>query len=228
MPKLPVIAVDGPSGTGKSTLCSHLAHFLRWHLLDSGALYRAIALITQERGIAFDDEAGLADVAKSLKLVFQPDHLGRYAIMLANREISQALRTEQFGDIASRLAAYPAVRHVLLAKQREFLVPPGLIADGRDMGTVVFADAQLKIYLTATAEIRAQRRYKQLKQSGFKVNLAQLMADIRKRDSRDSKRLASPLRPASDAIVVDTSEMHTDDVIWRVKSLVKEHFAEIR
>ena len=227
MSEIPVITVDGPSGTGKSTLCSHLANCLRWHLLDSGALYRAIALVTEEHGIAFDNEAGLVQVAESLELVFQPTHSGQYVIMLANREISQALRAERLGDMASRLAAYPAVRNALLEKQRGFLAHPGLIADGRDMGTVVFADAQLKIYLTAAAEIRAQRRYKQLKQSEFKVNLAQLMADIGKRDSRDGERLASPLRPASDAIVVDTSEMSTEDVIRRVKILVSKHFVEV-
>jgi cytidylate kinase len=223
MSAIPVIAVDGPSGTGKGTICSHLATWLGWNLLDSGALYRILAVATEKRHLDLDNESAIAKIAESLDVVFQQPQPGKdITVIFEGDDIGQKIRTEECGNSASQIAILPQVRSALLDRQRQFQQSPGLIADGRDMGTVVFTDAPLKIYLIAAAEERATRRYKQLKQKGFDVNLPRLAADIAERDTRDSQRTISPLRPADDAIVVDTTKMDISEVIKKIEDLVQE------
>jgi cytidylate kinase len=208
----PVVTVDGPSGSGKGTVCRLLAQRTRWHLLDSGALYRLVALAGVLQGLELDDISGHALLAQRMDVVFGSDEQGRERIMLDGREVSAALRTEAAGAGASRVAAWPPVRTALLDRQRSFAGPPGLIADGRDMGTVVFPQAELKIFLTATAEERARRRYKQLKEKDSGVSLAALSLEIAERDRRDSTRLVAPLVPAGDAIVLDSTALSAAEV----------------
>jgi CMP/dCMP kinase len=219
----PVITVDGPSGTGKGTLSLRLARHLGWQFLDSGALYRVLGLVALEQNIVLTDEPRLAECANNLVLSFasEPDQ-EQIRVYLYNRDVSELIRTEDCASAASQVAAWPAVRTALLARQRAFQRPPGLVADGRDMGTVIFPNAELKIYLTATAEERAQRRYKQLKVKGIDVNLDHLIRDIVSRDVRDSERPASPLRPASDAIIVDTTSVDAEGVFSRVLALTEK------
>jgi cytidylate kinase len=221
---VPVVAVDGPSGTGKGTICYRLATWLGWHFLDSGALYRVLGQAAQRAGVALHDEKQLADLANKMDLRFargdNPDE--GFRIILAGEDVSQAIRTEEAGSAASRVAALPAVRAALLDLQHGFRQPPGLIADGRDMGTVVFPDAPLKIFLTASAEERAKRRYKQLKGKGIDVSLPALLKDIAERDTRDRERSVSPLVPAVDAHVIDTSVMSIDAVFGEVMQRVRE------
>ncbi len=223
MSDIPVIAVDGPSGTGKGTICSHLACWLGWNYLDSGALYRILAVAAEKHHIKTNNEAAIADIAKSLDVVFQQPQPGMdVTVIFEGNDISQQIRSEECGNFASQIATLPKARSALLERQRKFQQAPGLVADGRDMGTVVFADAPLKIYLIASAAERAKRRYKQLKQKGFNVNLPRLAADIAERDTRDSQRTISPLKPADDAIVVDTTKMEISEVIKKVENLVRE------
>ncbi len=223
MSSIPVIAVDGPSGTGKGTVCSHLANWLSWNFLDSGALYRILAVAAERHHLETNNEAAIADIAESLDVVFQRPQPGKdVTVIFEGNDISQEIRTEECGNSASQIATLPKVRSALLERQRKFQQAPGLIADGRDMGTVVFADAPLKIYLIASSAERAKRRYKQLKQKGFSVNLPRLTADIAERDTRDSQRTISPLKPADDAIVVDTTKMEISEVIKKVENLVQE------
>jgi cytidylate kinase len=195
-----VIAVDGPAASGKGTIAQGVARSLGFHYLDSGSLYRLVALKALEGGIALDDEAGLAQVAETLNSRFVD---GR--TMLDGVDASAAVRTEAVGAAASRVAVVTGVRRALLARQRAFRRSPGLVADGRDMGTIVFPDASLKIYITASPEERASRRYKQLIEKGISVTLDSLLRDIRERDDRDSSRVAAPLKPAADAIILDTT-----------------------
>ena len=216
---IPVIAIDGPSGSGKGTVARQVARRLGWHLLDSGALYRLVALAGADRGLAPDDETGHAAVAAALAAEFQADPAGDERILLDGREVTLALRTEAAGASASRVAAMPAVRQALYARQRGYARAPGLVADGRDMGTVVFTDAPLKVYLTASAAERAQRRYKQLKEKGLTANLAALSLEIEERDRRDSTRPVAPLRPAPDAVVIDSTGVPVDEVVDRVLAL---------
>ncbi|GAB4294660.1 MAG: (d)CMP kinase [Thiohalomonadaceae bacterium] len=213
---IPVITVDGPSGVGKGTISQLLTRRFGWHFLDSGALYRLTALAARRQGVAFDDEAALARVARELAVEFRPQEVGELQIFLSGQEVSRDIRTEQAGNDASRVAAVPAVREALLARQRAFLQPPGLVADGRDMGTTVFPDAPLKIFLTASAEVRAQRRYNQLKDKGLDANLRSLFVEIAERDERDRNRSVSPLRPAEDAVVIDTSTLGIEEVLAAV------------
>lgn len=213
--KPPVIAIDGPSGTGKGTMANLLARDLGWHLLDSGALYRVVALGSEEHGIGLDDVAGLCRFAASMDLQFSTRFPG--SIELAGLEISDQVRLEESGVKASRVAVIPELRQALLQRQHAFRQEPGLVADGRDMGTVVFPDAILKLFLTASAEIRADRRYKQLINKGVDVNLRGLLADIRARDERDSSRAVAPLVPATDALVIDTSALTAEQVYAQVK-----------
>jgi cytidylate kinase len=223
MSSIPVIAVDGPSGTGKGTVCSHLANWLSWNFLDSGALYRILAVAAERHHLETNNEAAIADIAESLDVVFQRPQPGKdVTVIFEGNDISQEIRTEECGNSASQIATLPKVRSALLERQRKFQQAPGLIADGRDMGTVVFVDAPLKIYLIASSAERAKRRYKQLKQKGFSVNLPRLTADIAERDTRDSQRTISPLKPADDAIVVDTTKMEISEVIKKVENLVQE------
>jgi len=217
----PTITIDGPSGTGKGTLTIRLTRWLGWHLLDSGALYRVVAYHAQGRGVALDAAVELAAIAAALPLEFRVND-DKVRILLDGVDVSDVIRSETAGNAASQVAAVPAVRTALLARQREFLRPPGLVADGRDMGTVVFPMAELKIFLTASPEVRAQRRYKQLKQKGIDVNLARLSEDIAARDRRDEQRDVSPLQPASDAIILDTTALDIVAVEESVKALAQE------
>jgi CMP/dCMP kinase len=228
MDKAPVIAVDGPSGTGKGTICSFLATNLNWHLLDSGTLYRVVALAAEQQSLSLDDEASLARIAARLDLKFENMNAGEgIGVIFENNDVSRAIRSETCGNAASLAAALPAVREALLHRQREFRQPPGLIADGRDMGTMVFPDAELKIFLTASAEERALRRYKQLKEKGISVNLRGLSADIAERDKRDKERVVSPLVAAEDAIVIDTTECDVNAVNRQISALVQNRFTDL-
>ncbi len=219
----PVITIDGPSGTGKGTISRLLAKNLGWHMLDSGALYRLVAFGAENNGYALDDETSLAEYARHLEVRFLTDSAhGEPLVMLENADVTDTIRTEVAGNNASKVAALPAVREALLARQRDFCQDPGLVADGRDMGTTIFPDALLKIYLTASAEIRAERRHKQLKEKGISVSLPGLVKEIAERDERDSQRSVSPLRPAQDAVVIDTTDMGIEAVFERVELLCKE------
>ncbi len=226
--EVPVVTVDGPGGTGKGTLSSYLADWLGWHFLDSGALYRVLALAAEQHNIGSEDIAGLADLGRNLDVIFKQSASGEgNTVILEGEDVTDQIRTESCGNSASRIAALPEVRAALLDRQHGFRKQPGLVADGRDMGTVVFPDARLKIYLTASVEERARRRYKQLKEKGFDVNLPQLSVEITERDARDSQRTVSPLRPADDAAVIDTTHLNIEDVIDRVKILVHDRFPGI-
>ena len=213
----PMIAVDGPSGSGKGSLCQALARELGWHLLDSGALYRIVGLAAVKRGTSFDDEKALGVLAAGLNVEFRASEPGEpAAVILDGEDISSEVRNETSGSYASSVAVYPAVRDALTGLQRSFAKAPGLIADGRDMGTVIFPDAPLKIFLTASAEERAGRRYKQLINKGQSVTLAAVLEDIQARDERDMNRIVAPLKPADDAIVLDSTSMALDEVFLRV------------
>jgi cytidylate kinase len=200
-----VIAIDGPSGSGKGTIARRVAEALGYHLLDSGALYRLTAFAAQYQGVALDDTAALADIARNLDVTFGSDADGNEQILLEGEDVSFDIRTEEAGAGASQVAAQNPVREALLELQRSFRKSPGLVADGRDMGTHVFVDAGLKIFLTASAEERARRRHKQLKDKGIDVSLAALSRDIEDRDRRDTERSVAPLRPAEDARLLDSS-----------------------
>lgn len=213
-----VITVDGPSGVGKGTISQLLARKLGWHFLDSGALYRLTALAAQRHHVALDDESGLASVAAALDVEFRAGTEGDVKVVLEKQDVSNEIRTEQAGNNASKVAAFPAVREALLQRQRDFAQFPGLIADGRDMGTTVFPQADVKFFLTASAQVRAERRYKQLKEKGFDANLNSLIEEIEQRDERDRSRSASPLKPAEDAITIDTSTKDIEEVFAEVLS----------
>jgi len=213
---VPVITVDGPSGAGKGTISYMLARHLGWHLLDSGALYRITGQACVLEGVSWDDHRAVTEVARNLDVQFNLDANGEMRVIYRGRDMSAQIRTEEGGRGASTVAAIPTVREALLARQREFMQPPGLVADGRDMGTVVFRDAPLKIFLTASAAERAQRRYKQLIAKGESVSLPRLLEDIQARDERDSNRAVSPLVPAEDAVVIDSSELPITEVFERV------------
>lgn len=217
-----VITIDGPSGSGKGTISQLLARELGWHFLDSGALYRVLALAADRHAIALDDEASLEPLAEHLDVQFLDNGMGGATIVLEGEEVTDAIRSEACGNAASKVASLPGVRRALLARQRAFREPPGLIADGRDMGTVVFPDAAVKIFLTASAEERAQRRYNQLIEKGMDVNLASLVKEIRERDARDQSRVVAPLKPAADAIVIDTTGIGVEDVMKKVLGRVRD------
>ncbi|NND82670.1 MAG: (d)CMP kinase [Gammaproteobacteria bacterium] len=220
--KAPVLALDGPSGSGKGTVGQLCAHKLGWHYLDSGAIYRSLAWAANEVAIEPDDVAGLVDMADELELVCHV-RLNDVADIEINGDIvTQQLRTEETGEMASLIAPIPEVRAALLKLQRRARKAPGLVADGRDMGTVVFPDAAFKVFLTASAEIRAKRRFEQLKSKGLDVNLARLLESIQARDVRDSSRSASPLKAADDALILDTSDLTIDEVVARILGHVKQ------
>jgi 3-phosphoshikimate 1-carboxyvinyltransferase len=205
---VPVIAIDGPSASGKGTVAQRVAEKLGFHYLDSGALYRLVALAALKAGVSWEDEAALGELASRLDVRFEGGK-----IILSNEVVTDAIRTEECSRGASTVAKWPAVRAALLARQRAFRVAPGLVADGRDMGSVVFPDAQLKIFLTASAEVRADRRYKQLMEKGMSANIQTLLQDIRERDARDSQRSAAPLQKCADASLLDTSALTIDQAV---------------
>jgi len=217
---VPIVTVDGPSGSGKGTVSRALAKRLGWHLLDSGALYRVTALAAQRAGVDLGNEAEVARVAASLDVQFSEGEQER--VLLAGDDVTHELRTEQCGEAASKVAAMPAVRRALLDRQRAFAVPPGLVADGRDMGTGVFPDALLKVFLTASPEERARRRYKQLIEKGIDVNLHDLSREIAQRDERDANRPVAPLAPAADARIIDSTRMSPEEVTERILQWLRE------
>ena len=217
----PVITIDGPSGSGKGTVSRAVAHSLGWSLLDSGALYRLVALAGRKAGLDLGDGAALAALAVSLDIRFGSNAAGGELIWLGREEVTNAIRTEEAGNDASKVAALVPVRKALLERQRRFALKPGLVADGRDMGTVVFPLAPLKIFLIADAGERALRRYKQLKEKGLPASLANLSKDIAERDLRDAARAVSPLQPSEDAVVLDSTGMTIDAVVAQVLQLAK-------
>lgn len=215
----PVITLDGPSGTGKGTLCHLLAKKLNWHFLDSGALYRVLALAARKNEIDYSEVNQLVHLAHGLNLRFELEDTDTSIVMLDDEDISEAIRSEQCGQDASKIASIPEVREALLERQRAFATFPGLVTDGRDMGTVVFPNAILKIYLYASEQERAMRRYLQLKEKNNHVNLAQVVDELAKRDARDMARAHSPLKPADDAVLIDTTGLTVLQVFEKVLSL---------
>jgi len=213
--KAPVIAIDGPSASGKGTIASRVAGILGFHYLESGALYRLVALIALREGL--EEEVAIARAAEAMDVMFQADE-----IFLEDQEVSLQVRHEQVGTRASEVAPLPAVRQALLKRQRAFRRPPGLVADGRDMATVVFPDAELKVFLTARPEVRAERRYKQLIDKGIAANLASLSRDLEERDARDRNRSVAPLVPAPDSQVLDSSALSIDEVVDRIVAWWRE------
>jgi len=207
----PVITIDGPSASGKGTVAERVATALGFHFLDSGALYRLTALSAMKQGVALDDEARVAELAARLPATFRDG-----SVWLAGENVTDAIRAEAVGEGASKVAALPAVRAALLDRQRAYRQPPGLVADGRDMGTVVFTGAAAKVFLTASAEARAERRYKQLIEKGNSASLTALVADMQARDARDSARTVAPLKPAPDALLLDTTHMDIESAVQAV------------
>nr|WP_298248661.1 (d)CMP kinase [uncultured Halomonas sp.] len=217
----PVLTIDGPGGAGKGTISRLVAARLGWHLLDSGALYRLTALAAGKHEVSLEDEASLAEVARRLDVVFVAEGEST-RVMLEGDDATTAIRTEQVGDAASRVAALPMVREALLSRQRDFCQAPGLVADGRDMGTVVFTAAPLKIFLTASAEERAHRRQGQLREVGVDASLSSLLKEIQARDARDMQRSVAPLKPADDAITLDTTRLTIPEVVDRLTELLTQ------
>lgn len=216
----PVLAIDGPSGSGKGTIAQVLARQLGWHRLDSGALYRSVGLAAEQSGIPLTEVQDLAEMTRQLELSFLADQGGE-TVLLDGKDITSEIRREEAGKLASQVAALPEVRQALLKRQRAFAVAPGLVADGRDMGTVVFPDAALKVFLTASPEARAQRRHKQLKEKGISVSLRDLSRGISDRDERDVSRSVAPLRPADDARVLDSTDLSPAQVVQQVLDWLK-------
>ncbi|MDH4275903.1 MAG: (d)CMP kinase [Gammaproteobacteria bacterium] len=227
MPLAPTLTIDGPGGSGKGTVGRRVAHELGWHFLDSGALYRLLALAAINHGIELEDVARLAPLATQLDVRFvatggEEDGI----ILLENHDVTDAIRTETIGNAASVVASNGVVRAALLDRQRGFCQAPGLVADGRDMGTVVFPRAEVKVFITASAWVRAERRYKQLKEKGLDVNLAAVLADIEARDERDRNRPVAPLVPAADATIIDTSSMSVAQVVHDVLKIVASQVSQ--
>lgn len=225
--EVPVIAIDGPGGSGKGTVARAVARRLGWHLLDSGALYRLVGIAALEAGIALDNEAELARLAQALDARFDPFAGAEGEVYLGSRNVTAAIRSEEAGQAASCVAALPAVRRALVDRQRVFRQPPGLVADGRDMGAFIFPDAALKVFLTASVEERARRRHNQLKQKGIDVSLPGLSREMAKRDQRDAQRQIAPLRPCADAHILDSTGLGIDEVVSRVLHWATQVFPEL-
>lgn len=219
--KVPVLTVDGPGGAGKGTVCHLVAQKLGWHLLDSGALYRLTALAAMKHGVDIANEEAIEVLAKHLDVQFKPVAEGHVVTILEGEDVTHNIRTEDVGAQASKVAAFPKVRAALLARQRDFAQAPGLVADGRDMGTEVFPEADVKIYLTASAEERAMRRYKQLNEKGVEARIEDLLADIQARDDRDMNRAVAPLKPATDALIIESTQMSIEQVLDAVMTELK-------
>lgn len=221
MSVIPVLTIDGPSGSGKGSITQMVAKRLGWHILDSGALYRLTALAAERAGVALDDAKSLAEIARDLDIEFLASAAGEpVKVLLSGEDVSQALRLESTGNSASKVAVLTEVREALLQRQKDFRQAPGLVADGRDMGTVVFPDAPYKVFLTASAQARAERRYTQLKLQGEGVRIATLLREIEQRDARDMGRKAAPLKAADDAVTIDTTAFSIDQVLEKVLSLI--------
>jgi len=219
---IPVLTIDGPSGVGKGTVANIVASTLSWHLLDSGAIYRAFALAASKRNIAIKDTEALLRLASNLNLKFESDpENNKLSVYLDNLEVSLELRSERTAELASKFAMIGPLRESLLIRQQGFKELPGLVADGRDMGTVVFKDAPFKVFLTANVEERAKRRLKQLQDKGIAGNISHTLDEVKKRDERDASRKHSPLKPAKDALIIDTSDMTINEVVAKVMALVK-------
>lgn len=215
-----IVTVDGPSGAGKGTLCYALAEKLGFALLDSGAIYRVLALAALKSAVDLDDESGLAELARGLDVRFLPVD-GAVRVLLGGEDVSASIRTQAVAEAASRVAVFPAVRAALLQLQREFAQDSGLIADGRDMGTVVFPAAAAKLFLDASVEARAKRRYKQLQSQGIDGNFAQILAEVKARDERDRNRAVAPLKPAEDALVLDSTALSIDEVVKQALDYIR-------
>lgn len=215
-----IVTVDGPSGAGKGTLCYALAEKLGFALLDSGAIYRVLALAALKSAVDLDDESGLAALARGLDVRFLPVD-GAVRVLLGGEDVSASIRTQAVAEAASRVAVFPAVRAALLQLQREFAQDSGLIADGRDMGTVVFPAAAAKLFLDASVEARAKRRYKQLQSQGIDGNFAQILAEVKARDERDRNRAVAPLKPAEDALVLDSTALSIDEVVKQALDYIR-------
>ena len=219
---IPVLTLDGPSGVGKGTVASIIAQKLDWHLLDSGAIYRAFAIVASNNDIKIDDIDGLLKLANNFDISFKLNSNHEpLNVYLNNVEVSSELRTEKTAALASQFAKIESLRKTLLVKQRQFKKLPGLVADGRDMGTVVFPDAPFKVFLTAEVEERAKRRLKQLQETGIAGNISHTLEEVQKRDERDVNRQHSPLKPAKDALVIDTTNLTINEVITKVMALIK-------
>lgn len=226
---IPVITIDGPSGTGKGTLCQLLAKELGWNLLDSGALYRVLAVAAKQHAVDLDNELALEVLAAHLDVQFKSNQVFKSSVVILEGEnVTDLIRSQACGDAASVIAQFPKVRAALLERQRGFATAPGLVTDGRDMGTVVFPDACLKIYLDASAEIRAKRRYLQLKEKGISASLAQVVKELEGRDQRDRDRKTAPLQISNDATTIDTSDMSIEQVFEKVLRLVKQHVPNLQ
>ena len=217
---IPVLTIDGPSGSGKGTVAQLMAKDLGWHYLDSGALYRVLAQASIKHGVELGDESSISTLAKNLDVVFLVKS-GELEVLLEGWNVTTLIRSEQAGNAASKVAALPLVRSALLERQRDFRQLPGLVTDGRDMGTVVFPDASYKIFLNASAEVRAQRRHKQLKEIGIESNIPDLIDEISERDERDRKRTVAPLMPATDAIQLDSTSLGIENVFDRVRAILR-------
>jgi cytidylate kinase len=220
MSKPPVITIDGPSGSGKGTIAKLVAKALKWHYLESGALYRVLAFVALKKEIQLDEVNALAEIAKNLPVRFNSNDESK--VYWLDHDITDEIHTEMFGNLASKIAALPVVREALLARQRIFQAFPGLVTDGRDMGTIVFPDAELKFFLVASQEVRAKRRYIQLKQKGINVSLEFILGELIERDYRDQHRVVSPLKPASDAIIVDSTSLNIEQTFDQIMKSIRQ------